>query len=136
LISPTVESEADGATFPWTDKTPADMQEDITVTGDEITGKLKFIEGGLSPSGWLSGDGYFMALKFEADDWTIYDSVKVGLNPSQGSGLVEIIDDPDKNGVFKIKDTNQRFIVECTKDGETTVTSYGLTGLVLESMGA
>lgn len=112
------------------------MQEDIEVANGEITGKLKFIEGGLSPSGWLSGDGYFIALKFTADDWSEYDSVKVGLNPSQGSGLVEIIDDPDKNGVFKIRDTNQRFIVECTKDDAVTVTSYGLTGLVLESMGA
>ena len=44
-------------------------------------------------------------------------SVKVGLDPSQSSGLVEIIDDPDKNGVFKITDKDTQVFLT-TVDGD------------------
>lgn len=85
------------------------MQSDLSVSGDTITGTLKFIEGGLAESGPLAGDGHFMALKFLPvnGEWSDFDSVKVGLDPSQGTGLVEILNDPDKNGVFKIAETPQ-----------------------------
>ena len=49
------------------------------------------------------GAGNFIALKFTDIDETAT-SVKVGLDPSVSTGLVEIIDDPDKNGAFKITD--------------------------------
>jgi hypothetical protein len=73
-------------------------------------------------------------LKFSAEDWNDYTSVKVGLTPSEGSGLVEGINDPDKNGVFKITDkATQKFTVVAT-DGEYTKTSYyDLSGLTVES---
>ena len=85
------------------------MQSDLSVSGDTITGTLKFVEGGLAESGPLAGDGHFMALKFLPvnGEWSDFDSVKVGLDPSQGTGLVEILTDPDKNGVFKLKETPQ-----------------------------
>ena len=95
---------------------------------------MKFIDGGLSPSGPLSGDGHFLALKFTADDWTDYTSVKVGLNPSQGTGLVEIIEDPDKNAVFKITDNQSQWIEIVWTDGTNEgYMTYDLKGLVLES---
>lgn len=107
------------------------MQTGLTVGTDKITGTLKFIEGGLSPAGPLAGDGYFMALKFTNIDPDAT-SVKIGLEPSAGTGLVEILTDPDKNAVLKItnKDT-QKFKVVSTVGGFENVQVYDLSGLTL-----
>ena len=91
---------------------------------------------------WLDGDneitrvwgeGNFLALQF--DDWDeTADHVYVGLDPSYGSGLVDVINDPDKNGVWKITDKDaQRFIVKVTKGTDQRVKSYNLSGLTLQS---
>jgi hypothetical protein len=116
------------------------MQDDLAVSDKKITGTLKYIEDGLSPSGPLSGSGNFMALKFDADDWDAYTSVKVGLVPSSsGMDLVEIIDDPDKNGVFKVSgevDGVQQVFKVVSTDGTYTKTDvYDLSDLVLEDDG-
>lgn len=109
------------------------MQSGIMVLDNAITGRLKFIEGGIAESGPLSGDGYFLALKFSDIDPEAT-SVKVGLEPSAGTGLVEIINDPDKNGVFKISNTSQKFKVVSTDGKDLTTTQvYDLSGLILES---
>lgn len=115
------------------------MQSDVAVTGKKITGTLKFIEGGLAESGPLAGDGNFLALKFDAD-WDNYESVKVGLVPSStGMELVELITDPDKNGVFKISgevDGVQQVFKVVSTDGTYTKTDvYDISGLVLEDDG-
>lgn len=111
------------------------MQSNLAVneTAKTITGSLKFIEGGLAASGYLAGDGHFMAVKFSGAAFDNATSIKVGLTNSVSSGLVEAINDPDRNGVFKItnKDT-QDFKVEVTIDGVTTSKTYSLDGLVLE----
>lgn len=106
---------------------------DVAVSGNSITGTLKFIEGGLSPAGPLSGDGYFLALKLTNID-SDATSCKVGLNPSAGTGMVEIIDDPDKNLVAKITDKNtQVFIVEQSDNkGNKLTQRFYLGGLTLE----
>lgn len=72
-----------------------------------------------------------MALKFTVpEDAT---SCLVGMDPSQGTGLVEIIDDPDKNGVFKVTNkSTQVFKTVTVANGETYTVSYDLTGLTLE----
>jgi len=102
------------------------------VTGDKITGTLKFIEGGLCETGPLSGDGYFLALKWSSLD-TNTTSLKVGLDPSRGTGLVECFDDPDRNGVFKIDDINEQLIVIIQSDGtHETKQCFDLSGLTLE----
>lgn len=76
------------------------------------------------------GEGYFLALQFNSSDWSKYDSVKVGLEPSEGSGLVEIIDDPDKNGVFKVTSPSlQVFKIVAKKGSETVETTYDLSDL-------
>ena len=129
----TIKAEAGDTTFPWTDYTPSDFQSDVAVSDDDITGTLMFIEGGLSPSGPLAGDGNFIALKFNAD-WSKYTSVKIGLDPSEGTGLVEIIDDPDKNAVIKITNKQQIFKVVATlTDGTIITDEYSLATLVLET---
>lgn len=90
------------------------MQSDVTVSGKKISGKLKFIEGGLA-SGTLDGDGWFVALKWTDPDTTHgVTSLKVGLRPSAtGMDLQECINDPDRNGVFKITpELGQKLIIE------------------------
>lgn len=73
-------------------------------------------------------------MKFSATNWSNYTSVKVGLEPSYGTGLVEIINDPDKNGVFKIADKDAQLVkVVCRNATTETVKTYSLNGLVLES---
>lgn len=136
MTSLTLQSESDGATFPWTDLTPADFQDDVTVANGIISGTLKFIEGGLSPSGPLSGDGYFVALKWSDPDETAT-SLKVGLVPSaSGMEPQECIDDPDRNGVFKITDPkNQVLKIISSNDEHKTTQIFKLTGLELEEAG-
>ncbi len=106
------------------------MQEDLEVGTDKITGTLKYIDSGALARDW--GAGYFMALKFDDFDENAT-SVKVGLQPSAGSGLVEILTDPDKNGVFKVSDKNrQKFCVLSTAEGHRTMQTFDLSKLVLE----
>ena len=93
-----------------------------------ITGTLKYLSTGQLVTDW--GAGNFMALKFTSTDERIT-SIKVGLDPSQGSGLVEL--DEDMNGVFKVtnKDT-QKFVVQISGGGATERFEYDLSGLTVE----
>lgn len=104
---------------------------DVRVSGGAITGTLHYLDDGPIADHW--GAGNFIALQFDniAANAT---SILVGLEPSESSGLVEIIDDPDKNGVFKItnKDT-QVFRVQVTDGTNTYVTDYNLKGLTCEA---
>lgn len=125
-------------TYPWTELTPADFQSDIAVSGGEVTGELKFIEGGLAPSGPLAGDGYFIALKFSnfAEGLT-YENVKVGLVPSSTGMDLQTLDS-DKDAVFKItdKDNQKVKIVQADSAGHKNIQYVGLSGLTLEDAGA
>ena len=131
----TVQSESAGTTYDFTDKTPADFQEDVAVSGNKISGKLKFIEGGLSPAGPLAGDGYFLALKWNNPDASAT-SLTVQLIPSEsGMDPVECIDDTDRNGVFKISSPSQRYRMITSNSDHKTIQDFDLSGLVLESEG-
>ena len=104
------------------------MQSDVAVANGAITGTLNELTSGALVDTW--GAGHFLALKFTDLD-PAATSVKVGLDPSQSSGLVEIIDDPDKNGAFKITSTTQQFKVVTTVGTETKTQTFDLSGLVL-----
>lgn len=125
----TIEAE-DGETDFW-GTSAGDMQSGLEVGDGAITGTLKYLSTGTLANDW--GAGNFMALKFSGIDERAT-SVKVGMDPSQSSGLVEIINDPDLNGVFKVtnKDT-QRFKVVVTDGHNRTVQTFDLSGLTLES---
>ena len=127
----TVAPEAGTTVSPWdATKKVSDMQEDIVVGEDKITGVLKFVKGGIAPSGILAGDGYFLALKFSDVDASAT-SKKVGLVPSAGSGLVEL--DSDMNAFMKISDINsQIFEVVITDGTRTGVQKFDLSGLELK----
>lgn len=109
----------------------SDMQTDVSVANGAITGTLNYLDEGSLVDTW--GAGNFLVLKFEDIDPNAT-SVKVGLDPSQGSGLVEIIDDPDKNGAFKITDKDTQVFKVVTTDGEhTTTQTFDLSGLTVVS---
>lgn len=98
---------------------------------------MTFVDGGLAESGPLAGDGYFLALKWSDPDETAT-SLKVGLVPSaSGMDLIECIDDPDRNGVFKVTDpANQVFKIVSSNEGHKTTQIFKLKGLTLEETGA
>lgn len=108
------------------------IQNGVTVTGDKITGTLYPVTEGALPAKW--GEGYFIAIQFTADSWTPYTSVKVGMDPSESSGLVELIDDPDKAGVFKVTDKDIQLVAVLGTDGKDVLyRTYDISGLTLSA---
>lgn len=115
-------------------KAVSDLQENVVVSSDAITGALKHVTDytGFSSDPTLQ-EGNFLAVNLVNNDYSNFTSVKIGLNPSQGSGLVEIINDPDKNGVFRVANTSQKFkIVSTSIDGVENTQEFDLSGLTLE----
>lgn len=109
-----------------------DIQENVTVDGDEVHGTLKFLEGDNAITN-VWGDGNFFAFDLSDNNFTGLTSVKVGVVPSAGSGLVEIISDPDKNGIAKISDKNvQKFRIVQTNGTVTKTQDYDLNELTVE----
>lgn len=112
----------------WGTKT-SDMQSGVTVANGAITGTLTKLTSGQLVTDW--GEGYFLALKFTKNNAKIT-SIKVGLNPSVSSGLVEL--DSDMLGVFKITDKSTQKFEILVSDGNV---SYGmlfdLSGLTLST---
>lgn len=108
------------------------LQKEMAVSDGAITGTLKFIQGGLAPSGYLAGDGNFMALKFVNDGAS---EIKVGLIPSQGSGMVAL--EEDGICVFKVagvyEGKQQVLRVEATENGVQRVQTFDISELTLET---
>lgn len=103
------------------------MQSGIKINGNKITGTLKKLTSGALVDAW--GEGNFIALKFSGIPAGA--TVKVGMSPSEGSGLVEL--DADLNGVFKVTNkATQTFKVVTTIGGESITDTYNLTGLTVE----
>lgn len=95
-----------------------------------ITGTLKYLSTGPIASYW--GAGYFMALTLADTDFSPYTSVLVGMDPSEGSGLVEILNDDEHNLVAKVTDKSAQDFKAVSTDGARTVTqTWDLDGLTL-----
>lgn len=111
------------------------MQTGLVVADGAITGTLKFIAGGIAQTGPLAGDGNFMFLKFT--DPNEAQSIKIGLVPSAGTGLVELVGDPDMNGVFKVAGVldgvQQVFKVVTTVNGIVKTQTFDISGLTLNT---
>ena len=128
MTSVTVEA-ADSDTDFW-GTLASDIQSDISVSGNSITGTLTKLTSGQLVTDW--GEGYFIGLHF--DDFTdglTYENVKVGLTPTEGSGLVTL--DSDQLAVFKVTNKDvQRVMVKQEKEGVGKLTEYfDLGGLTL-----
>lgn len=127
MTSLTVEAE-DGETSLFGRKVKT-MQTGITINDNAITGTLKYISSGAIAQDW--GPGNFLCLKVPDADITNM-TVKVGLNPSAGSGLVAL--DADKNGVFKVTDKDtQKFVILQQDGAKTKLQEFDLSGLTIET---
>ncbi len=114
--------------------TVSDLQSDIAVSeAGKLTGLLKYYDDAESALVTDWGAGNFIALSFSAEDWSDYTSVLVGLDPSESSGLVEIINDPDKAGVFKISDKSEQVLKIVASDGVSSKTqTFDLSELTVQ----
>lgn len=92
-----------------------------------MSGTLKHVTGytGFSQDVSLQS-GNFLALKFTAPDNA---TVKVGLAPSMGSGMVTL--DEDMNAVLRVANnlTQHLKVVVTDSDGKSTTKVYDLSGL-------
>ena len=110
----------------------SDLQEDIEVSDDKISGTLKYLSGSNAITD-VWGAGNFLALDFEATGE--FSKIKVGLDPSEGSGLVEL--DEDMAGIFKITDKyTQKLVIEGYDEDnvKTFIAEYYLNELVCLSV--
>ena len=127
MIGPTVEAEDSGTEMFGT--LVSDMQTGVEVTGNAITGTLKYLSEGALPEYW--GAGNFLALKFTNNDESVT-SIKVGLVPS-ASGMDPVELDADMNGAFQITDKDTQKLVVISESADYTRTDeYDLSGLTLE----
>ena len=118
-----------GTTDMWGTKV-SQMQSNVAINGDKITGTLHYISEGQIVRDW--GEGYFIAL-----NWTnvapTATSLKVGIMPSEGSGYAEAIADPDHNGMFKVTNKDRQDIVIISANADhRTLQNWDISGLVLE----
>ena len=119
---------AASAAGPYWGHAVGDLQSGVAVAAGAMTGTLKHVSSGTLAADW--GPGNFVALAFSDPDSTAV-SHRVGLRPSEGSGLVEL--DSDMDGVFKVTDKDaQRLVVETVGASGVTRQYYDLSGLVCE----
>lgn len=114
-----------------------DIQTDVVVSGSSVTGTSKYLDDGQLVTAW--GEGNFIGVEVQGIPADVT-SIKLGMFPTykegkfhwDDSGLVDITDDPDKGGVFKITDKSIQKIKIVTSDG-TKVHSqlYDLKGVTL-----
>ena len=74
------------------------------------------------------------SLTLSCSDWSVYDKVLVGLDPSEGTGLVRIdndISEPAHTVVMKITDNeDQVFVVESYRGALVVREEFSLASLV------
>ena len=120
----------DGAKVIW-GHTMSDLQEGVFVGEDKIEGTLKYVSTGALATDW--GAGNFIALKFSGNAVENAKHMYVGVDPSEGSGLVDLIPDPDKEVIAKVTSKLQKFKVVIDYGASVTVKEYDLSGLTLAS---
>ena len=112
--------------------TSDDLQTGIFVGNDKIVGTLKYLSSGQLVTDW--GAGNFIALQFSGDALANAKHVYVGVDPSAGSGLVDIMPDPDKAAVTKVTNKNaQKFRVIIDYGSYTKIKDYDLSGLTVNN---
>lgn len=108
----------------------SDLQSSIAVADGAVTGTLKYVSEGALATDW--GPGNFIALKFVPSQLDGDCTYLVGLEPSAGTGLLEL--DEDMDGVFKVTDKDaQRLVVITSGAAGAARQEYGLSGLTLET---
>ena len=109
----------------------SDIQTGLAVSGNAVTGTLKYLDTGSLAGYW--GNGNFMALDLLDNDYTGLTSVMVGMDPSEGSGLQELITDDEKAVVCKVTDKDSQVFKVVSTDGTHTLTqAFDLSGLTVQ----
>ena len=121
----------DGDTVIW-GHTISDLQSNIFVSNYAIYGTLAYVSTGQLVTDW--GAGHFMGLQFGGSAFNKAKHIYVGLDPSVSSGLVDVINDPDKNGIFKVTDKVQDFVVILDYGSYTEKYVYSLDDLTLTAV--
>lgn len=114
-------------------ETVSNLQENINISDDnEITGTLKYETGytGYSSSVELQS-GNFLVLTLADNNWDEIVSCTVELDPTEGSGPVELKGDPDHNFVARIVSTSQKLIIKTRTYTASSEVTYDLSGLTL-----
>ena len=109
----------------------SDIQSNVAVGASSITGTSKWLNGSNSITD-VWGTGNFVAVTFTASDWAKYTSVKVGLLPTAGAGMQELIGHlDDLDSVFKITDKGEQILrVIATNGTDTVINDYQLGELI------
>lgn len=103
-----------------------ELQSDVVVSDDEVTGTLKYVDFSSNVS---EQSGNYLALKIEAE-------------PAEAETVVELVGgtkgpvtlDDDMNIVLLTKNKDTQSIKVTVNDGEdSAIKTYGLTGLTLET---
>ena len=107
-----------------------ELQSEVVVADDEVTGTLKYVNGYVDFSSNTSEQsGNYLALKIEAE-------------PAEAETVVELVGgtkgpvalDDDMNIVLLIKNKDTQSIKVTTTHNEESITkTYGLSGLTLET---
>lgn len=131
----TVNAEADQSVV--LGKTVSDLQSDVSISNDAATGTLNYITDYTE----FSSDpelqsGNFIALHWSDPDESVT-SLKVGIVPSSiGMEPQECLNDPDRNGVFRVTDPSTQVIKIIQSDGTNTLTQeISLSGVTCEPEG-
>lgn len=123
----------DSASYAGGEIGASDIQSDVSVSGGEVTGELKFIDGGIPALGF-SDDGYYLGLKYsDFAEGLTYANVKVGIVPSAYGIDLQTLDS-DKNSVFKVTNPQKQKVKVVQEDnaGHKNIQYFGLSGLTLE----
>ena len=111
-------------------KTAAELQENVLVNSDHITGTLKYVTGYTGFSGKAEEqEGNYLALKMTATEGA---TTTVLLTNGTVNRPVEL--DSDMNIVLRITNPAiQKVVVTTTKDGYEVSKTYSLSSLRLEA---
>lgn len=108
----------------------SEIQDGIHFRGNKVLGTLKKLTEGSLVDTW--GEGYFLCLKV-SEVSSSATSLLAGLDPSEVSGLVELINDPDLCIVAKITNkSTQVFKFIQSNSSDSLTQTFDLSGLTLE----
>lgn len=126
-VKVTVEPESASSTL--LGKKVSDLQSNIVVGDDSISGSLKHVTGytGFSSKA-AEQEGHYLALKFTTDPADAVTTVEL-----VGGTKGPVALDADRNIVLLIKSNTQSVKVVSTKNDISTIQTYSLTGLTLEA---
>ena len=120
----------DGSKTIW-GHTISDLQTDLFAGNGKIVGTLSKVTSGQLVTDW--GEGYFMALQFDGPAFSNAQAIYVGMDPSVSSGLVNVLPDPDRNGIFKVSNKIQYFKIVIDYGTHQETYLYDLSGLTLSN---